>query len=88
MVGTMTTCQLVFRCICMKGHASVWLKCLQGANEMTFDELSTAMINHFSSRATKWCIRQTLSQLRQLEKESVADYSHNVRNICARLSLP
>ena len=29
-----------------------------------------------------------LSQLRQLEKESVADYSHNVRNLCARLGLP
>ncbi|XP_015764203.1 PREDICTED: uncharacterized protein LOC107343152 [Acropora digitifera] len=46
------------------------------------------MINHFASRATQWRIRQTLSQLRQLEKESVADYSHNVRSLCARLSLP
>ncbi|XP_044174956.1 uncharacterized protein LOC114951845 [Acropora millepora] len=72
----------------LKGHASAWFKCLQGANEMTFDELSTAMINHFASRATQWRIRQALSQLRQLEKESVADYSHNVRNLCARLSLP
>ena len=64
----------------LKGHASTWFKCLQGADEMTFDELSTAMINlnHFASRATQWHIRQTLSQLRQLEKESVADYSHNV----------
>ena len=52
---------------------------------MTFDELSTAMINHFASRATQWRIRQTLSQLRQLQKESVADYSYNVRNLCARL---
>ena len=72
----------------LKGHASAWLKCLQGANEMTFDELSTAMINHFASRATPWRIRQNLSQLLQLEKESVADYSHNVRNLCAQLSLP
>ena len=55
---------------------------------MSFDELSTTMINHFASRATQWRIRQTLSQLRQLEKKSVADYSHNVRNLCARLSLP
>ena len=55
---------------------------------MTFDELSTAMINHFPSRATQWRIRKTLSQLRQLGKESVADYSHNVRNVCARLGLP
>ena len=29
-----------------------------------------------------------MSQLRQLGKESVADYSHIVRNLCARLSLP
>ena len=55
---------------------------------MTFDELSTAMINHFVSRATQWRIRQSLSQLRQLEKESVVDYSHSVRTHCARLSLP
>ena len=48
----------------LKGHA--WFKCLQGADEMTFDELSTAMINHFLSRVTQWRIRQTLSQLRQL----------------------
>ena len=46
------------------------------------------MINHFTSRATQRRIRQSLSQLLQLEKESVADYSHNVRNLCARLSLP
>ena len=72
----------------LKGHANAWFKCLQGANEMSFDELSTAMINHFASRATQLRIRQSLSQLRQLEKESVADYSHNVRNLCARLSLP
>ena len=43
---------------------------------MTFDELSTAMINHFASRATQWHIRQPLSQLRQLKKQSFADYSH------------
>ena len=55
---------------------------------MTFDELSTAMINHFALRTTQWRIRQSLSQLRQLEKQSVADYSHNVRTLCARLSLP
>ena len=55
---------------------------------MTLDELSTAMINHFASRVTQWCIRQTLSQLRQLEKESVADYSHLVRTLCLRLGLP
>ena len=55
----------------LKGQASAWFKCLQGANEMTFGELSTAMINHFASRATQWRIRQTLSQLRQLQKESV-----------------
>ena len=72
----------------LKGHASAWFKCSQGADEMTFDELSTAMINHFASRATQWRIRQSLSQLSQLEKESVADYSHNVRTLCARLSLP
>ena len=28
----------------IKGHGSAWFKSLQGADEMTFDELSTAMI--------------------------------------------
>ena len=36
----------------LKGHASAWFKCLQGANEMTFDELSTAMINQLASRVS------------------------------------
>ena len=72
----------------LKGHTIAWFKRLQGVNEMTFDELSTATINHFASRATQWRIRQTLSQLRQFEKESVADYSHHVRTLCARLRLP
>ena len=72
----------------LKGHASAWFKCLQGADEMTFVELSTAMINHFASRATERRIRKSLSQLPQLGKESVADYSHNMRTHCARLSLP
>ena len=72
----------------LKGHASAQFKCLQRANELSLDEPSTAMINHFASRATQWRIRHTLSQLRQLEKESVADYSYNVRNLCARLCLP
>ena len=52
----------------LKGHASAWFKCLQGADELSLDELSTAMLNHFASTATQWSIRQTLSQLRQLEK--------------------
>ena len=72
----------------LKGHASAWFKCLQGADEMTFGELSTGMINHFASRATQWRIRQSLSQLRQLEKESVDDYSNTVRTHFAGFNLP
>ena len=37
----------------LKGHASAWFKGLKGADEMTSDELATAMINHFTSRATQ-----------------------------------
>ena len=55
---------------------------------MTFGELSTAMINHFASRATQWRIRQSLSQLRQLEKKSVGDYSNNVRTHFGGFNLP
>ena len=36
----------------LKGHTNAWFKCLQGANEMTFDELSTAMINQLASRVS------------------------------------
>ena len=45
---------------------------------MTFDEQSTAMINHLASRATQWYIRQSLSQVRQLEKQSAGHKSHDV----------
>ena len=33
----------------LKGHASAWFKCLQGANEITFDELS-AVCSMFKSQ--------------------------------------
>ena len=55
---------------------------------MSFDDLSAALIHHFASGASEWRVRQALSQRRQLEKESVADYSHSLHTQCARLSLP
>ena len=85
MAETMTTCHAIGLRLYLKGHASAWFKCLQGADEITFGELTTAMINHL---ATQRRIRQTLSQLHKLEKESVADYSHHVRTPCARLGFP
>ena len=62
----------------LKEHTSAWFKCFQGTDEMTFDEQSTAMINHLASRATQWYIRQSLSQVRQLEKQSAGHKSHDV----------
>ena len=55
---------------------------------MSFDELSAALIHHFASGASEWRVRQALGQRRQLDKESVADYSYSLRTHCARLNLP
>ena len=38
--------------------------------------------------ASEWRVTQALGQRRQLEKESVADYSYSLRTHCARLNLP
>ena len=72
----------------LKGHASAWFKTLLAADEMSFDELSEQLITHFASVASEWRVRQALGQRRQLEKESVADYSYNLRTHCARINLP
>ena len=72
----------------LKGHASIWFKTLENSDDMNFEELSAAFISQFASGASKWRIRQELSQRRQLEKESVADYSYNIRSHCAQLILP
>ena len=72
----------------LKGHASAWFKTLPTADEMSFDELSEQLITHFASGASEWRVRQALGQRRQLEKESVADYSYSLRTHCARINLP
>ena len=72
----------------IKGHASAWFKTLEAPDEMSFDDLSAALIHHFASGASEWRVRQALGQRRQLEKESVADYSYSLRTQCTRLSLP
>ena len=72
----------------LKGHASAWFKTLESPDEMSFDELSAALIHHFASGASEWRVRQALGQRRQLDKESVADYSYSLRTYCARLNLP
>ena len=46
------------------------------------------LIHHFASGASEWRVRQALGQRRQLEKESVADYSYSLRTYCTRLNLP
>ena len=59
----------------LKGHPSAWFKTLPTADEMSFGELSEQLIRHFASGSSEWRVRQALGQRRQLEKESVADYS-------------
>ena len=72
----------------LKGHASAWFKTLPTPDEMNFNELSQQLITHFASGASEWRIRQALSQRRQLEKETVADYSYSLRTHCAKSNLP
>ena len=72
----------------LKGHASAWFKSLQNSSGLSFDELISALIERFASGANEWRIRQALSNLRQHEKETVADYLFNVSSLCSRLNLP
>ena len=72
----------------LKGHAGAWYKTLPASDGMSFDNLSAELIRHFGSGASEWRIRHALSQRRQLEKETVADYSYSLRSQCARLNLP
>ena len=71
----------------LKGHASAWFNTLPTPDEMSFDELSEELVTHFGSGASEWRVRQALGQRRQLEKESVADYSYSLRTHCVRINL-
>ena len=72
----------------LRGHASAWLKSQKAPDEMTFDELTAGLIQHFASGASEWRVRQALGQRKQRENESVADYSYSLRQHLARLNLP
>ena len=72
----------------LKGHASIWFKTLENPDGMKFNELSAALISHFAYGASVWRIRQALSQRRQLENESVADFLYSIRSYCVQLNLP
>ena len=61
-------------------------RCLHQMN--CLDKLSEELVTHFGFGASKWPVRQALGQRRQLEKESVADYSYSLRTNCARINLP
>jgi len=54
---------------------------------VNFNELSQQLITHFAFGASEWHIRKALSQRRQLEKETVAEYSYSLRTR-AKLNLP
>ena len=61
---------------------------MEGADDMTFVELTSALIDHFTSGANQWRIRQALGERRQNDKESAADYSCSVRTYFTKLNLP
>ena len=72
----------------LKRHASAWFKTLEAPDEMSFEELSQALIEHFAFGSSEWRVRRALSQRRQLESEPVADYAYSLRIDCAKLDLP
>ena len=74
--------------LCLKGHASKWLKTLENPDGMKFDELSAALISHFAYGASVWRIKQALNQRRQLENEPVAVFLYSIRSYCVQLNLP
>ena len=53
--------------------AAVYMRTLLGADEMSFDDLASALVKRFASGATNRRLRQTLVQPVQLENESVGD---------------
>ena len=72
----------------LRGNAAAFIKTLDGAAEMSFDDLVEALIKQFASGASEWRLRQTLAQRVQLENEAVSDYACSLRKHCARLNLP
>ena len=58
---------------------------------MSFEDISAALFRHFRCGASEWHyprVRQALVQTRQLEKDSVTDYSYSLRTNYGRLNLP
>ena len=72
----------------LHGNAAAFIKTLDGAAEMSFDDLVEALIKQFASGASEWRLRQTLAQRVQLENEAVSDYACSLQKHCARLNLP
>ena len=64
------------------------MRTLQGADEMSFDELAGASVKRFASKAINWRLRQTLAQRVQLQSESVSEYACDIRKLCSRVNLP
>ena len=72
----------------LKGHANIWFKSLRSTDDLTFDEISAALIERFASGADNWRLRLELSQRWQMENESVETFSLDIRNYCSRLGVP
>ena len=72
----------------LKGHAGTWFKTLEAPDEMSFEELSQTLIEHFASGSSEWRVRQALSKRCQLENEPLANYSYSLCMHCAKLDLP
>ena len=72
----------------LKGSAAIYVRTMQGADEMSFDELAGALVKRFASKAINWRLRQTLAQRVQLQSESVSEYACDIRKLCSRVNLP
>jgi hypothetical protein len=71
----------------LKGSASVWFNSLPNKNTLNLDEMTTALVDQFSSGASEWRLQQMLNEREQRESETVSAYTTDIRQQCNRLGI-
>ena len=72
----------------LKGYAEVWYNSSPTLKEKSFVNLARAMIKQFDTKATKYLLRQELSEKKQDQHQSVQEYGQKVRRIYERIKVP
>ena len=74
--------------LCLRETANVWCNSLPNLNQMSIDELLTALKDYFLSSAIKYRLRQMLNERTQKEHETVSSYSVDIMKLCNCLNVP